>query len=185
MLLPSVLYNFINNKNGKVFLGSHIDVRNLSGRMMVVYWKSKTWLFSKSKKSENYTAASEGERASDMFDDMRIQFEHKARERNREERKEVYSLFYGLFTFVLSSANAYAWYVTENKHESSFLNEAYGIGINAFFIGVMYTLIIVFHASKAIAEKRFDFNHFHRLCRFLFWFTLILSIGSFYPLIKY
>lgn len=171
--------------SGKVFLGSTIEVRNLSGRRMVLKWYSKQWLFSKSKKSKHFKASSEGERVIDMLDDMRIQAEEKALEREKEEAKGFNSLLYGLFIFVMNSANSLALaFQTQNGHSSSMLNQAFRTGIHAAFIGAIYVTIIGISISVAIKENRLDFNHIYRLCKNLFWLSVIFTIISFFPIIK-
>ena len=182
MLIPNAIYNFINNRNGKSFLGFPLRISNTNGRMMVVKWKSKQWTLAKSKKSKNYKPSTEEEKLLASLDDMRNQFQKQAEQREKEEMKGFNALMFGLATFVLGSANAYAWY--RNNHEFGdkyILNEVIGIGMNTLFIGILYITIIGVSIRVAIQEKRLDFDHIHRLSRNLFWFTVIISIASFYP----
>ena len=183
MLLPNIVYNLLNSRDGKSFLGAPIRVSNLSGRMMVIKWKSKQWTVSKSKKSKHYSPSSEGEQAIDMLDEMKIQYYADAKFRGSKESMGFYALLFGLFTFALNSANAYAWFLTEHNFSySSILSKAVGIGINALCIGAIYIAIIGISTSVAINEKRLDIKYVYILCRNLFWFTILLTIASFYPL---
>ena len=185
MLIPNAIYNFINSRNGKSFFGFPLRISDMNGRMMVVKWKSKQWTLMKSKKSKNYRPTSEEEKLLASLDDMRTEFQKQTENLEKEQMKGFYTLLFGLFTFVLSTVNAYALYITNVKiGEYSYGREAFGIGRNALFLGVVYIAIIGVSTSVAIKEKRLDFNHAYRLCRNLFWFTIVVSISCLYPFWK-